>query len=201
MPRSFAWFFWISALGVALVSWRVLLAPVEWVMPAMAHYLADFPLSLAAHVFLGPLALLLAPFQLWQGLRRRRPGLHRWLGRLYALAILGGGLASLALMTGFQGSAFAASGFVALAVLWIGTTLWGIGRARAGDLAAHRRWMQRSVALTFAAVTLRLIMAPLMAAGWSVTETYEITAWGSWLINLAVLEVWQQRRSAALRRA
>lgn len=194
MPRSFTWFFWLSALSVALVSWRVLVAPVDLVMPAMAHYLADFPLSLAAHILFGPLALLLAPFQLWQGLRQRQPGLHRWLGRLYGLSILGGGLASLTLLPGFEGSLFAALGFGTLAVLWIGITLWGIGRARAGDIAAHRRWMQRSVALTFAAVTLRLIMAPLMAAGWSLTETYDITAWGSWLINLAVLEIWQRWR-------
>lgn len=194
MPRSFTWFFWLSALSVALVSWRVLVAPVDLVMPAMAHYLADFPLSLAAHILCGPLALLLAPFQLWQGLRQRRPGLHRWLGRLYGLSILGGGLASLTLLPGFEGSRFAALGFGTLAVLWIGITLWGIGRARACDIAAHRRWMQRSVALTFAAVTLRLVMAPLMAAGWSLTETYDITAWGSWLINLAVLEIWQRWR-------
>ena len=194
MPRSFTWFFWLSALSVALVSWRVLVAPVDLVMPAMAHYLADFPLSLAAHILFGPLALLLAPFQLWQWLRQRRPGLHRWLGRLYALSILGGGLASLTLLPGFEGSRFAALGFGTLTILWIGITLWGIGRARAGDIAAHRRWMQRSVALTFAAVTLRLILAPLMAAGWSLTETYDITAWGSWLINLAVLEIWQRWR-------
>ena len=49
--------------------------------------------------------------------------------------------------------------------------------------------MTRSVALTFAAVTLRLIMAPLTVLGWSVTETYQVTAWASWIISLAAAEL------------
>ena len=66
-----------------------------------------------------------------------------------------------------------------------------------GDLARHRWWMQRSLALTFSAITLRIIMAPLMASGWTVAETYDVTAWGAWVLNLIVLEWWQRRRVAA----
>ncbi len=195
MSRPYAWFLWISALAVALVSWRVLLLPLDLAMPAVAHYRPEVPLALFAHLLGGPLALLLAPFQLWGGLRRRHPALHRWSGRLYGLAVLTGGLGSLALLPHFTGTAFALTGFAALAVLWLAFTALGIARARAGDIAAHRRWMRRSVALTLAAVTLRLVMAPLMLAGWSVVETYQITAWGSWLLNLALLELWQARRA------
>ena len=31
--------------------------------------------------------------------------------------------------------------------------------------------------------------------GSALTEARDITAWGSWLLNLAVLEVWQRRRA------
>ncbi|WP_370204713.1 DUF2306 domain-containing protein [Pararhodobacter marinus] len=194
MPRSFAWFFWTLSMIIALASLRILALPMAEAMPHMLHYLDSAPVGTWVHMIAGPLALGLAPFQLWQGLRRRRPALHRWTGRVYALAILAGGVASLAMLPGFQGSTFAQAGFGVLAVLWIGTTFLGVARARAGDMAAHRRWMLRSVALTFAAVTLRLIMGPLVALGWTVTETFDVTAWGSWLINLAVLEYWQRRR-------
>lgn len=197
MMRIFPWFFWSTALAVAVMSWRVLVLPIAEAMPAMLPYLPDASPAVWAHILGGPLALLLAPFQLWQGLRRRRPALHRWTGRLYGLAILIGGVGSLVMLPHFEGSRFAQSGFAVLAVVWIGFTAVGIARARAGDLVAHRRWMLRSVALTFAAVTLRIIMAPLMAAGWSITETYEITAWGSWLLNLALLELWFRRRVLA----
>lgn len=51
--------------------------------------------------------------------------------------------------------------------------------ARAGDYDAHRRWMLRSRTLTFGAVTLRIIMGPLMAMGWTGAQTYDVTAWGA----------------------
>jgi len=198
MPRSFTVFFWLAAIPVALMSWRFLLAPVAEVMPNMAHYLPDAPLATYAHLIAGPLALLLAPFQLWRGLRTRFPALHRWMGRTYAVSILIAAAGSLAMLPHFTGSAFAGAGFAALAVLWVVFTVLGVVRARAGDIAAHRRWILRSVALTFAAVTLRIIMPFLMIAGWSLEETYLVTAWASWLINLAVLEVWQNRRALGL---
>lgn len=197
MPRSFAWFFWSFSLVIALMSWRMLVLPMAEVMPDMLHYLDTAPLGIWVHLVTGPVALALAPFQLWRGLRARRPALHRWMGRVYGLAILAGGMASLVMLPGFEGSRFAQAGFAVLAILWIGVTALGIAKARAGDFAAHRRWMLRSVALTFAAVTLRIIMAPLMAMGWELTATYDVTAWGSWVLNLVVLELWQRRGRAA----
>ncbi len=198
MPTIRTSLFWIASLAVGLMSLRWLVLPMDLAMPNMAHFQTDAPLALIAHLTGGPLALLLAPFQLWSGLRARRPGVHRALGRLYGLAILIGALGSLALVPAFTGSSFAAAGFVALALLWLATTALGIRAARARDFARHRRWMLRSVALTFAAVTLRVMMAPLMAAGWSVNETYQVTAWGCWLVNLAVIEalLWRRRRLA-----
>lgn len=183
MSRSFAipvsrlWsvpFALLSAL-VALVSLRALVAPLDQVMPNMAHFLTDAPWALWGHVLGAPLALALAPFQLSEGLRARRPGLHRALGRVYALAVLVAGLSALGLVPTSIASPWARTGFAGLAL------------AMRGDRAAHRRWMLRSIALTFAAVTLRLYMAPLMAAGWSVAETYDVTAWACWVPNLFVL--------------
>ena len=190
--------FALFSLVVAVASLRVLLAPFELVMPNMAHFVTEAPWRLWGHVLAGPLALALAPLQLWSGLRMRRPGLHRWSGRVYALAVLVAGLAGLTLAPTSDASGFARAGFMVLAVLWIGTTGVGVSMAMRGNLARHRRWMQWSLALTFSAVTLRLMMAPLMAGGWSVAETYDVTAWGCWLANLAVLELWQWQRRRGL---
>lgn len=192
-PRLWLWLFWGGSILIALASLRGFLLPIEVVMPNMAHYLVDAPLALVAHLVGGPLALLLAPFQTWAGLRSRRPALHRWLGRIYVGAIVIGALGALALVPRFTGSPFAATGFVALGLVWMATTGAGIWQARAGNLVAHRRWMLRSIALTFAAVTLRLIIAPLAAAGWSVNDTYLITAWGCWVPNLVFMELWLRR--------
>ena len=187
--------FWGLSLLIAVGSLRWLLAPIAAVMPDMQHYTGLVPLALYGHILFAPLALALAPLQLWQGLRSRRPRLHRAIGYGYAMSVLIAGLSSLALLPHFLGSIWAGCGFFLLAVLWIGCTARGVWLARAGEFAAHRRWMVRSIALTFGAVTLRLLMAPLMAAGWSVTETYEITAWASWLLSLAAVEIWPLRRA------
>lgn len=187
------WAFRAGAVTVALISLRFLAAPLSAVMPHMAHYVQLVPLGLFGHLFGGPLALALAPLQLWERLRRRRPALHRATGYLYAGSVLVATLGSLALLPHFLGSTWALTGFAVLAILWIGFTTQGILRARARDFAGHRRWMVRSVALSFGAVTLRLIMGPLMARGWTVVETYQITAWGSWVINLAFAEWWLRR--------
>ena len=182
--------FWLFSFLIALISLRFLAAPLSEVMDHMAHYLPAVPLALYAHLIGAPLALMLAPFQLWQGLRRARPRLHRVLGYSYVTAVIVSGIGALALLPHFLGT-----GFATLAVLWIAFTLRGVVLARAGDRVAHRRFMLRSVALTLAAVTLRLIMAPLMEQGWTVVETYQVTAWGAWVPNLIVMELYIRAKS------
>lgn len=187
--------FWIACLSVALVSLRFVTAPLTEVMAHMLHYANSVPLAFYAHVIGGPVALALAPFQLWQGLRRRKPQIHRVMGYIYVLAVVVAGLGSLVFLPQYLGTNLSALGFSLLAVAWISFTARGVWLARAGDHLAHRRFMARSLALTFAAVTLRVIMAPLIAQGWTIVETYQITAWACWLPNLIAVELWLQRKS------
>ncbi len=188
------WLFRVSSLLVALAVLRVLFAPINLVMPDIAYYLPSAGVAAILHIIGGPLALLLAPVQLSGTLRRRYPKMHRWSGYLYGLAILAAGSASLAMLPHFRGALSSAVGFGLLAVLWIGFTAIGILHAMAGRHEAHRRFMLRSVALTFAAVTLRVMMIPLLARGWTSTETHLVTAWASWTINLAFVELVVLRR-------
>ncbi|MEZ5751629.1 MAG: DUF2306 domain-containing protein [Paracoccaceae bacterium] len=193
MPRALNLLIWIGALSVALVSYRVLIAPIDLVMQHMAHYAASAPVAMWGHILFGPLALAIVPFQFHAGLRRGRPALHRWMGRVYALSVAVAALSSLALLPQFQGQGWVGAGFGMLAILWIATTALAVVAARRRDFVQHRRWMLRSAALCFAAVSLRIIMAPLMAMGWSVVETYQVTAWGSWLLTLGAVEWWMRR--------
>lgn len=201
MTRFSLYAFAAACLLIALLSLRGLVAPLALVMPDMAHFLQDAPIALWGHIVFGPIALALAPFQINQRLRARRPRLHRALGYGSALAILIAAVSSLTFVSGSHASVFAKAGFAVLAVLWIGFTATGISFARNRDFTRHRLWMLRSVALTSAAVTLRLIMAPLLALGWTVPQTYDVTAWGAWLLNLALLELWLRRRQWTARPA
>lgn len=158
-------------------------------------------LDVPLHFFGAGLALALAPLQLSGAVRRRLPALHRIGGWLYAGGILVAGLAGLSLAMNAHGGVASGSGFATLSVLWILATGIGIRHAAAGNVAAHRRWMCRSVAMTFAAVTLRLMLG--LGAGvleLPFTGVYVATAWGSWLLNLAVCELWLRRGAWLSRR-
>ena len=140
-----------------------------------------------AHFFGAGMALLLVPLQLSAVVRRRWPALHRVGGLLSAAAILVGGISGLSLAQHAQGGWSSRLGFSVLSLLWIAVTANGIRLAIAGELARHRRWMAYGMAMTSAAVTLRLMLGvgagmlhlPFMAV-------YVTASWASWLINLAL---------------
>ena len=190
----------LLATAVGLFSLRYALRDPPLVPPDLRASLDLRPAVFVLHALAAAAALLLAPWQLLAGLRRRRPGLHRRMGRAYAGAVLIAGLAGFPLAAASFAGPVAAAGFAALALAWILSTALGVRAARAGDLAAHRRWMLRSVALTCAATTLRLYLPIPPALGWSFVDGYRVIAWACWLPNLLAVEAWlslrQGRRSA-----
>ena len=190
----------LLATVVGLFSLRYPFPDPPLVPPDLRASLDLRPPVFVLHAAAAAVALLLAPWQLLAGLRRRRPGLHRRMGRAYAGAVLIAGLAALPMATGSFAGPVAAAGFAALALAWLACTASGVQAARAGDLAAHRRWMLRSVALTCAAITLRLYLPIPPALGWSFADGYRAIAWACWLPNLLAVEAWlrlrQDRRSA-----
>jgi hypothetical protein len=156
--------------------------------------LAISGLDVPAHFFGGGLALLLAPLQMSEWIRLRIPCLHRLSGGLYTGGVLIAGLAGLSLARHAQGGAATGVGFGMLALAWLATTGIGIGHAVAGDLAGHRRWMWRSIALTASAVTLRLILGVGVGAlHLPFPGVYLLAAWGCWTFNLAVCELLLRR--------
>ena len=186
--------FWVLCLGVALVSWRFLVAGVDLTMPTVAYHASLRPIAFYAHVGLAPIALALVPFQLWRGLRDRHRPVHRLLGRLYGAAVMLSGLGGLWLALTTTSGPVASSGFALLAVLWLATTAIGIQSAMSGDLARHRVWMIRSIALTLAAVTLRIYLPLSMLTGMDFDTAYAAIAWLCWVPNLLVAEYLVGRR-------
>ena len=112
-----------------------------------------------------------------------------------------GGVAGFGLAFGATAGPIATAGFGLLAPIWIYTTVQGWLTARAGRFEEHRRWMIRSFALTFAAVTLRLYLPLGVMAGLSFQQIYVATAWISWVPNLLLVELWLQRGRVRLQPA
>ncbi|WP_214403180.1 DUF2306 domain-containing protein [Pseudonocardia lacus] len=157
-----------------------------------------------AHIVFSAVALGIGPLQFVRALRRRRPRVHRWVGRAYLVCVLVGAAASLVMAFVNSAALNGFFGFGALAVLW-GWTAWrGWGAARAGDFRGHQAWMIRSFALTYAGVTLRvwfgaLIGVQLLLGGSADPDAVIDTAYAalpflSWLPNLVVAELLLRRR-------
>ena len=70
----------------------------------------------------------------------------------------------------------------------------GYSAARRRDFTRHRRWMIRSFALTFAAVTLRAYVPISIMAAAPMAIAYPIISWACWVPNLIVAEIWLRTR-------
>ncbi|MEV7117070.1 DUF2306 domain-containing protein [Kitasatospora griseola] len=185
------------ALLVAAVSARYFtLDPDTFVPQQRTVYLAHLA-PLLLHIGGGIVALVVGLPQFLPGLRARRPAVHRWTGRLYALAALAMGIGGLLIAPRALFPPFSPLGFAALDLLTLTTTALGVARARAGRIAEHRRWMLRSYALMFAAVTFRLWLFVVGLTGLPFGVVYASGAWASWMINLAVAERMLRRRRTA----
>lgn len=142
------------------------------------------------HIFGGMLALVLGPLQFVKYIRRKNLNLHRVLGKTYVAAIL-----FIAAPTGLymafyaNGGISASIGFILMSLLWFYTTFMAVNTIRKKQVSEHVKWMVRSYAMTFAAVTLRLWVPFLsLVIDMEHLKVIIITAWISWLLNLAAAE-------------
>ena len=177
------------ALGVALVSARYLLPGTPFPAPLMLGQIADWPMAVLAHVGGGVTALALGSFQL---VTRRGPRRiwHRWAGRTYVLACVVSAVAGLWLALHASAGPVATAGFGLLAIVWLGSTVMGWRKAVTGEFAQHRRWMIRSLSLTFAAVTLRILLPLIPLTGLEFVEGYRAISFLCWVPNLLLIEAW-----------
>lgn len=145
---------------------------------------------LIIHAFAAGIALALGPWQFVYGIRTRWPIVHRTIGKGYVIACLVGAVAGCVLALGTVSGPIARWGFFALGVAWLGATGMAYLTARRRDFSNHRRWMIRSFALAFAAVTLRIYLGSSQVAGMTFAEAYPIIAWACWVPNLIVAELY-----------
>lgn len=166
-----------------------------------------WPVQLAfyAHITFAALALGIGPLQFSAALRRRRPSVHRWIGRVFMVSV-GAGSAAAFVMSFFNSEAINGFfGFGTLALLW-GWTAWkGWRAARTGDYLSHQAWMIRCFALTYAGVTLRAWLGLLIGLQLAFTSgavdgqhlfdtAYAVLPFLSWLPNVVVAELLLRRR-------
>jgi uncharacterized membrane protein len=126
-------------------------------------WFADAAWLTLVHVTAGCVFLALAPFQFSTGIRQRHPRIHRLTGRIALVA---------AIPTVASGLLFAAlspfGGLTADAAIYLFGTIFVVALWRAyaairrGDIARHREWMLRLIAIGAGIATVRVVSIPLL---------------------------------------
>jgi len=159
---------------------------------------------LVAHVLTATVALVLGPLQFVPAIRARVRW-HRRIGRTYlVVGVLPAAVTAVPVAL-LSGRVLTQVGLVIPAVGWLVTAGLALRAVRRGDVAAHRAWMTRNYALTFLAVTGRVLVPLLLLTGLAVgavspadarTATTSLIPVGQvlgWVVDLAVAEVLVRR--------
>lgn len=153
------------------VSWYVVVAflLLIGIGASIIHYMGepynkgflDFPVLTALHVVPGGIYLLLAPFQLLPGIRRRSLSYHRKMGRvlLFLGIIVGFSALGLAIFTPFSG--WLESVIIGIFGCYFLYSIYaGYCSIRKKEIIQHRNWMIRAFAIGLSIATMRLIFVP-----------------------------------------
>ncbi|GIO28161.1 DUF2306 domain-containing protein [Ornithinibacillus bavariensis] len=142
------------------------------------------------HILLAILSLLTGPLGILKKIRVNAMNFHRWNGRLYVLFIM------LNFIPGFYVSFFATGGWLStigfhiLNTLWLGTTMMGYWNIKRKRVIVHSKWMTRSFFLSFANMTIYIIVLithTIMNVPYGIS--YTIAVWSCWFLNLFIAEI------------
>lgn len=152
--------------------------------------LAYYRVAFYTHVISSIFCLLAGFTQFSSYLRIQYPKVHRWIGWIYIVAILGFAAPS-GLVMGYHanGGFWSQLAFCLLALLWFGTTYIAWKALRQKNYPQHQKYMIRSFSLTLSAITLRL-WKYIIVYFWHPRpmDVYQIVAWLGWVLNLLIAE-------------
>lgn len=168
-------------------------ARVESVVARFANEYARHPAYAAMHLVLGPLILLLAPFQFSRRVRNRHIRFHRWSGRIILIASIG--IVISALFFGVVRSSIHPAERPTIAII---SALFVLSASRAyvairkKDVARHREWMIRTYAVLIGIAVVRVVALPvLLLFGGNDLGLLTMTSWWlGWSLTLGTAELW-----------
>ena len=194
----------VAIAVVALVATPVLLYPYLGLDRGRSRIPVTTDLHyavLVAHVLTASFAMLVGVLQLIPRVRARR-AVHRRLGRVFlVVGLVAFALTGIPLALSTPDGDVTRYGVLVPAVGWPVCASLGWLAIRDRRVIAHREWMIRTYALTFFAMTARLVVPVLLAVQMpfqsdrspvAVRELVEGTIpygqWAGWIIDLAVAE-------------
>ena len=195
----------LSAIPVAAGIARLIqLATVDTAPPSALRFF-QAPWPVVVHIVSASLFLVVGGLQLDPRTRRLRPGMHRRVG--WALVVAGGlsVLSALWMMITYVQPAHESPLLTVFRWLVGSTILGALGlgtrAALRRDYASHGAWMLRAYALSAAAGTQSLLLAPVFVLYGPLEPVPSALVMGAcWVLNLVLAELWLRRRAAQGRR-
>lgn len=200
----------LAVLLILKVTVAVVLGYVDYLPPnfdsdflrgRQGYFWGAYHWAFYVHIATGPVSLILGLILVSDRFRKRYPQGHRWLGRVQAVIVLLCIMPSGLWMANYAATPAAVVGFRVLAIsTGLGMAL-GWRAAVQRRFAIHRRWMWRTFLLLCSAVLLRLLGG--LGTVFRIESPWfdPLASWTSWIVPLAVFELSQQRRVAALLRS
>ena len=153
----------------------------------------EHPLVALLHFAPGLLFIVLAPLQFVAGIRRARPDVHRWTGRI--LVPLAGLSGVYALVAAFWLPAYGGlptvSATVVFGTYFLVALVAGVRAIRGRRVAVHRKWMIRLFALGLSVATIRAVIGlAQLATDLTFEEAFGMAFWVGPTLNAAIAELW-----------
>lgn len=143
--------------------------------------------SLFVHAFSSLVLIVAGFFQFIKFVVFKYPKIHKLLGKIYLLNLLIFAAPSGLIMAFYaSGGWLSKTSFILAALLWFYISYSAYVKIRNRNLKKHAALMLYSYALTYSAVTLRLLTFAANELRWEATPVFKYTciAWTSWLLNL-----------------
>lgn len=150
-----------------------------------------FRLGFYIHISSALVVWLVAIPQFWPRLIQKYPTWHRNFGKIYVFGILFLAAPSGLILARFANGGLSAQvGFTLQCLVWWFLTLKAFLYIKEGNIAQHIRYIIRSLAVTYAAFSLRTesyVMYQFLDT--KPIETYLTVVWLSWVGNLFLAEI------------
>lgn len=162
----------------------------DWNATLPRLYEAETPgasAGIGMHFFAGAVLLLFGPIQLIWQVRAKAPAVHRWIGRIYALAAFLAGVGGLTFIAikGTVGGMPMTVGFAMYGGLMVLAAVQTVRHAMARNIDVHRAWAIRLFALAIGSWLYRMGYGFWFLFAGKTGHTDEFSGWFDYIMDFA----------------
>lgn len=161
----------------------------EFLLGRRSYFFGSYALAFYAHIIISPVALILGAWLMWTGRRHGKKVWHRRLGKIQGVLIIAIVVPTgLVMSTRPMNGPVAGLGFASLSIALLISILVAIAAAKKRDFAQHEIWATRCFILLCSPLLLRLINGAALVTQTQSPLSYQLSAWLSWIVPLAIFE-------------